>query len=147
MGTCHFFEVNTKSKLTAKRKLGQFITQQIHRETGMESFLSYNFVDDDTLLQMNIEYLQHDTYTDIITFDLSPQSPKIKTHIEADIYISIDRVLENATLHQSTYLDELHRVIMHGALHLIGYKDKTTKEKHQMRSKEEEWLERYKNTH
>ncbi|MCO5231434.1 MAG: rRNA maturation RNase YbeY [Chitinophagales bacterium] len=100
--------------------------------------LSYIFCSDEYLLNINIEYLQHNTYTDIITFDLStsPQSPEI----EAEIYISIDRVKENAqTLHQS-FESEISRVLAHGILHLCGYKDKTDEEEILMRSKEDFYI-------
>jgi rRNA maturation RNase YbeY len=85
---------------------------------------------------MNIEYLQHDTLTDIITFNNSD----IENEIESDIYISIDRVRENSIKYKKSMENELHRVMIHGILHLMGYSDKTTPEKKMMRKKEEEYL-------
>lgn len=99
-------------------------------------FLSYVFVSDEDLLKINQEHLRHDTYTDIITFDLSENT----TVVEGEIYISIERVNENAIKHQTTPDDELIRVISHGLLHLLGYKDKTKAEAKEMREQEEACL-------
>jgi rRNA maturation RNase YbeY len=89
---------------------------------------------------MNRQFLEHDYYTDIITFPLS----ETEKEIEAEIYISIDRVKDNAEKFKTEFLDELHRVIFHGVLHLMGYKDKTIVDKETMRNKENEWLRRFK---
>ena len=88
------------------------------------------------MLKLNEQYLNHDTYTDIITFDNS-ESPKI---IVGDIFISIDRIRENAKNFKTTFTNELHRVIIHGTLHLMGYADKNTKAKKLMTDKEDEYL-------
>lgn len=88
---------------------------------------------------MNKQYLNHDTLTDIITFELSPK----ETPLTSDIYISIDRIKENAKDFHTSFTNELHRVIFHGALHLSGYKDKTKEQAQLMRSKEEEYLKKY----
>jgi len=98
------------------------------------ALLEYILCSDEYLLAINKEYLDHDYYTDIITFPLQ-DSP-----LEATIFISIDRVRENAELYKNSFTDELHRVIVHGLLHLLGYKDKTDEEKSTMRSKEDESL-------
>lgn len=101
--------------------------------------LSYVFCTDEYLLTINRDFLQHDYYTDIITFELSePGQP-----VMGEIYISIDRVRDNAKIHQESFQRELHRVIFHGALHLCGYRDKTKKEQEEMRRKENEYLKRY----
>jgi len=97
--------------------------------------ISYVFCSDNYLLKINQNHLNHDTYTDIITFDYSEGNL-----ISSEIYISIDRVKENAKTHSAAILDELHRVIIHGVLHLCGYKDKTTKEAEAMRRKEDLYL-------
>jgi len=94
--------------------------------------LNYIFCSDEYLLQINKEYLQHDFYTDIITFDNS----EVKGTLEGDIFISIDRVKENARTEQTRFRDELHRVMAHGLLHLCGYKDKTPAQQKIMRQKE-----------
>jgi rRNA maturation RNase YbeY len=91
---------------------------------------------------MNRQFLEHDYYTDIITFPLS----ETEKEIEAEIYISVDRVKDNAEKFKTEFLDELHRVIFHGVLHLMGYKDKTIVDKETMRNKENEWLRRFKTT-
>jgi len=97
--------------------------------------LNYIFCSDTYLHKINLEYLKHDTLTDIITFDYSE-----KKQISGDIFISIDRIKENALkFNQSTDI-ELNRVLIHGVLHLLGYKDKTPKEKETMRAKEDFYL-------
>lgn len=90
---------------------------------------------DEDLLSVNQTYLQHDTYTDIITFDYSAEY-----RISGDLFISVDRVRENAKRYEVPLTDELHRVIIHGTLHLCGYKDKTPEEKELMRKKENDAL-------
>ncbi len=100
--------------------------------------LNYIFCSDEYLHQVNLDYLNHDTYTDIITFDNS-EDKKAK-QIEGDIFISIDRVKENAGKFSVTLDEELHRVMAHGLLHLMGYKDKNAKDSAVMRGKEEECI-------
>ena len=95
--------------------------------------LTYIFCSDNYLLEINQEYLDHDTLTDIITFNNADDSGVI----ESDIFISIDRVQENAANLKVDTKDELHRVMVHGVLHLLGYDDKSDKLKEQMRSKED----------
>lgn len=94
--------------------------------------INYVFVGDDELLKLNKQYLKHNSYTDIITFDYS--EPK---EISGDIFISIDRVKDNAKKFKVKFDDELHRVMIHGVLHLCGYKDKTPKDAREMRKKED----------
>jgi rRNA maturation RNase YbeY len=134
-----FAEQDIKSKLSNKRMLSSFIDNQIKKTTKKTGALQYVFVSDDALLQMNQQFLQHDTFTDIITFDLSESPDKII----GEIYISIDRVTENANKFSTAYTAELHRVIFHGALHLCGYKDKTKADKETMRAMEDKWLKAY----
>jgi rRNA maturation RNase YbeY len=129
-----------RSGITQKKTLGTFINQLIYHYSGKESTLQYVFVSDDFLYEMNLKYLQHDTYTDIITFDLSE---KKSNYVEAEIYISVDRVKENARNEKVPYLHELLRVICHGALHLSGFNDKTTAQKNTMRLTETEWVNKY----
>ena len=102
--------------------------------------LNIIFCSDEHLLGINRDYLQHDYYTDIITFDLSPSS---KAPLEAELYISIDRVKENASILGQPFYRELHRVIFHGLLHLLGYKDKLTKDQTLMREMEDRLLAEY----
>jgi probable rRNA maturation factor len=105
------------------------------KKTGEISFI---FCDDDYLLQINREYLNHDTYTDIITFDNS-----VGNILGGDIFISTERVRENAEIFEVSFDEELKRVIAHGVLHLCGYKDKTDEESGIMRSKEEEKMKMF----
>ena len=97
--------------------------------------ITYVFCDDDYLLKINQDYLKHDYYTDIITFDYV----KGKT-ISADIFVSLPRILENTQLHSKDFKNEFHRVLAHGILHLCGYKDKTQEEILLMREKEDFYL-------
>ena len=122
-----------------RTRLKQFLNKQIRKEGQVPEAVHYVFCSDDFLHQMNQEYLKHDTYTDIITFPLS----KKEQPLLADIYISIDRVRDNAANLDTGFLNELHRVIFHGALHLCGHKDKTAKESEAMRKMEDLWLRRY----
>lgn len=98
------------------------------------SNIDFIFCSDSYLLEINKKYLNHDSFTDIITFPLGSDP------IEANIFISIDRVKENAQLYKEEFLDELHRVMVHGVLHMIGYGDKTEQEKEIMREKENHFL-------
>ena len=98
--------------------------------------IDYVFCDDEYLLEINKQSLNHDYYTDIITFDYNEGNS-----IESEIYISLDRVKENAKTFDQTFHEELNRVILHGALHLVGFKDKTKKEKEKMRAMETQYLD------
>jgi rRNA maturation RNase YbeY len=126
--------------LTQKRRLGAFVNNLIDYYKKKESILTYVFVSDDYLLQMNQQYLQHDTYTDIITFDLTEKNAEF---IVGDIYISIDRVKENALSMKTTMQTELLRVILHGALHISGFGDKTKSQQLEMRQLEDKWMKKY----
>lgn len=100
--------------------------------------IDYNFVDDNTLLEINRSSLNHDYYTDIISFDYTENGL-----IEGEIYISIDRVIDNAKKYKTEFHVELLRVIFHGVLHYVGYKDKTKNESHIMRQKEEYYIKEF----
>jgi probable rRNA maturation factor len=126
--------------LTDRTRLKQFLARLVKKEGKKLAELQYIFCSDDYLLAINQEYLGHDDYTDIITFDLSAKPQPIN----AEIYISVPRVRENARIYKTTVGRELHRVIFHGALHLCGYKDKTPKDQKMMREMEEKCLLLYK---
>lgn len=128
-----------KVGLKDRTRLKKFIEMLFEREEQELQHLQYVFCSDEYLLHINQEFLQHDTYTDIVTFELSP----VPDVTEGEIYISIDRVKENADKFGVTENYELHRVMFHGALHLCGYKDKTKKEEELMRQKEDEYLKLY----
>lgn len=136
-----FYEQEVKAALKDKRKLSAFLDALVacYRKVTRKTDLTYIFCSDDYLLQMNQQFLQHDTFTDIITFDLSED----EAALTGEIYISTDRVKENAAKFSTSYKDELHRVIFHGALHLCGFKDKKTADKAIMRQKEDESIAAY----
>lgn len=135
----YFFseEINfeLKEKLIRKRWLKSIATK-----AGFNiKELNYVFCSDEYLYRMNLEYLNHETYTDIITFDNSEK----EFDIAGDIFVSVDRVGENAKTHNQKVEAELNRVLVHGLLHLMGYKDKTKEESTLMRQKEEESINLY----
>ena len=138
------FYYNADVDFTLKKKtaLQKFVLQQFKKESGFSLSLNCVFCSDEYLLKINQDFLQHDYYTDIITFPLEQTAQKIS----AEIYISIDRVRENAAKHKATFEEELHRVIFHGALHLCGFGDKTEAEEKLMRKKENEWLSAFAET-
>jgi probable rRNA maturation factor len=138
-----FHEQEVKSGLKEKRRLSAFLDTVVakYRPEVAKARLTYILCNDEYLLQMNQQFLNHDTLTDIITFDLSEDNDAI----EGEIYISTERVAENATKFKVSMADELHRVIFHGALHLCGFKDKKMADKKIMRQKEDECLAAYNN--
>lgn len=126
-----FFNQSISFKLKEKNKLKQWIKAITEKEKHQLGQINYIFCSDDELLEINIRHLNHNTLTDIITFDYTEG----KT-IHSDIYISIERVEENAKKFKVTFEEELHRVMIHGILHLCGYKDKTKADAELMRKKE-----------
>ncbi|MBX2904559.1 MAG: rRNA maturation RNase YbeY [Taibaiella sp.] len=136
-----FHELEVKSKLKDKRKLSAFMDSAVARYAkGVKrANLTYIFCSDEHLLQMNQQFLDHNTFTDIITFDLSEADDTM----EGEIYVSVDRVRENAEKFGVPYDNELHRVLFHGMLHLCGFKDKKDADKKLMRTKEDECIAAY----
>jgi len=130
-----YYNFETDFTLNNQDEISKWITKTIEEEACKVEEISYIFCDDAYLLEKNIEYLNHNTLTDIISFDYS-----VGKTISGDIFISIERVKENAKEFNVDFLDELHRVIIHGILHYCGYKDKTSEEKKEMRSKENYYL-------
>ena len=125
--------------LKERRRLKLFLARLFQKEGRSLAELQYIFCSDEYLLAINQQYLDHDFYTDIITFDLSE-----KNHpINAEIYISVDRLRENALKYDNPLKKELHRVMIHGALHLCGYMDKTPPQQAEMRKLEGKWLKAY----
>jgi probable rRNA maturation factor len=122
--------------LKEKRKTSKWLKQITQNEGFRITELNYIFLNDEKLYEINLEYLDHDTYTDIITFDNSEE----EDIIEGDIFISIDRIRENAATFQTSFENELRRVIAHGLLHLCGYKDKSDEDAKKMREMENESL-------
>ena len=136
-----FHDQEVSSKLKDRRKLSAYLDALVNNEIKKlkKLQLTYIFCSDEHLLQINKEFLKHNTYTDIVTFDLG----EFDDEVIGEIYISVDRVAENAEKFDTTYNNELHRVIFHGALHLCGYKDKTEEDKKKMRRKEDQCLKQY----
>lgn len=136
MSTITFNNHNVKLKLKNKLLIKSFIARIFAEEEVAFRSVSYIFCTDEFLLKLNQEYLKHNTLTDILTFSLSNTS----LPIVSEIYISIERVSENAKQLQIPFLTELYRVMIHGILHLCGYSDHTTEEKRKMRQKEDHYL-------
>ena len=135
----HFHYLVPPFHFSNRSGLKRFLYKQLKVEGKSIDSINYIFCDDAYLLQINQQYLKHDTLTDIITFELSPKTQPLLS----DIYISVERIKENAKLYQTSFIKELHRVIFHGALHLVGYKDKTKKDSELMRMMENKWLNEY----
>jgi rRNA maturation RNase YbeY len=131
-----FFNEEISFNLKNKTIIRSWINQTIIQEKHQLEELNFIFCSDNYLLKINKEYLNNDTYTDIITFDNS----SLPHEIIGDIFISIDRVKENAKSFDTTFINELNRVIIHGVLHLLGYKDKSKNDKALMTQKEDFYL-------
>lgn len=136
MARINFFTHDISFKISKPRKTKQWILDVLAREKKKLVEINYIFCSDAHLLSINKEYLNHNTLTDIITFDNSEAAPEI----EGDIFISIERVIDNAKKLKTSFDDELDRVLIHGVLHLVGYGDKTPAEKLRMRKTEDACL-------
>ena len=136
MPPIRIFEEDISYKIKNKLAVRQWVAETVQAEGYKLTELSYIFCSDEYLLQINRQYLDHDTYTDIITFDNSTRDKVVV----GDIFISIERIRENALKFNIAEADELHRVIIHGVLHLLGYKDKTPADKKKMTLKEDSYL-------
>ena len=130
------FYSETDFKIEDTKALSHWISEIILHENHELGDLTYVFCNDDYLHKLNLQFLNHDTLTDIISFDNS-----LGKQIHGEIYISVERVKENARTYQVAFLEELHRVIIHGVLHFCGYKDKTKKQQETMSRKENEALD------
>jgi len=139
MHAIQFFHLQRNPSFKNRTELKKFLVKLARKEGSRVQELRVIFCSDKYLLNINRSFLNHDYYTDIITFQLSaPVDPVI-----AEIYISLDRVAENARTYSTSFTRELHRVIFHGLLHLCGYKDKLKSEQQEMRSLEERYLNLY----
>ncbi len=130
-----FFSEDIDFSLNKSHVYQEWIEQMVQLENKSLGEISYVFCSDEYLHKINLQYLEHDTYTDIITFDYSDGNI-----VAGDIFISIDRVKENAETFECSFTKELSRVIIHGVLHLVGYKDKTNEDSQTMRAKEDFYL-------
>lgn len=129
------FNYETEFSLTNEEQLTDWISNVISSEGYKVEEINYIFCDDEYLFKLNVEFLNHDTLTDIISFDYS-----IGKIIQGDIFISIERVRDNANDFNVSFIDELHRVMVHGVLHYCGYKDKTATDEKAMRDRENHYL-------
>ena len=136
----YFFNNGLKPPLRNRNRLKKFLINLFKKEDKKLDSINYIFCTDRFLLNVNRHYLNHNFYTDILTFNLSDNN---RDPIKAEVYISLQRVRENAKKLQTSVKSELNRVIFHGALHLCGYNDSTKKEKDIMTSKEDLYLSQY----
>jgi rRNA maturation RNase YbeY len=132
------FNYETEFELNNEAIYSSWISKVIVSENKKEGEINYIFCDDEYLLKLNIEYLNHDTLTDIISFDYS-----VGNELNGDIFISVERVKENANDFEVSFEEELKRVLVHGILHYCGFKDKSPEDETQMRSKEEEKIKTF----
>ncbi|NVK84790.1 MAG: rRNA maturation RNase YbeY [Cytophagia bacterium] len=130
----HFFNEDVELKLKHKTILRNWIGSIIESENQSLDEINYIFCSDDYLLEINRQYLNHDYYTDIITFDNREDSEE---PIQSDIFISVDRIKDNAQYLGIEFSQELYRVLIHGVLHLLGHADKTEQQQADMRKREE----------
>jgi rRNA maturation RNase YbeY len=129
------FNYETDFSLNNEEEISIWINETIVSENYILDEINYVFCDDDYLYKLNVEFLNHDTLTDIISFDYS-----IGKNLQGDIFISVQRVVDNAKDFGVSFEEELHRVIIHGVLHYCGYKDKTDDDAKVMREKENHYL-------
>jgi len=132
----YFFLEEVSYNLKKKRKIREWIIKTAENEDFTIGVLNYILTNDNILVQLNKEYLRHFSLTDIITFDLSEKEGEVS----GDIYISIDRARENAKEFKVLLSNEINRLMIHGVLHLVGYKDKSKEDRELMRAREEFYL-------
>lgn len=127
------FNYETDFELSDETAISNWLSQVILSESKKEGDINYIFCDDEYLHKINVEYLDHDTLTDIISFDYS-----VGNELHGDIFVSVERVVDNAKDYEVSFDEELKRVLVHGILHYAGYKDKSEEDELKMRQKEEE---------
>lgn len=137
--TISFNKADATATLKNRVALKSFIEKSVKKEGLSIESLNYVFCSDKYLLEINKQFLDHNYYTDIISFDLS----EVPGQLIGEVYISVDRVKDNAKTHRATFSEELLRVIFHGALHFCGYKDKKPADAKKMRQMEDLWLTAY----
>ena len=138
-GSISFNKADATATLGNRVALKSFIEKRVKKEGFSIDSLTYVFCSDKYLLKINKDFLSHNYYTDIISFDLS----EFTGQLIGEVYISVDRVKDNAKTHGTTFKEELHRVIFHGALHFCGYMDKKPADAKKMRQMEDRWLNAY----
>jgi probable rRNA maturation factor len=127
------FNYETEFELPNENEIEKWLSEVIVSESKKEGDINYIFCDDEYLHEINVKYLDHDTLTDIISFDYS-----IGNELHGDIFVSVERVADNAKDFNVSFDEELKRVLVHGILHFAGYKDKSEEDELLMRSKEDE---------
>jgi rRNA maturation RNase YbeY len=135
----NFFNADIEFELSQEKSIATKLIEYIKNSHNDCGTINYIFCSDDYLLELNVQYLQHDYYTDILSFQMNDDP------VEGDIFISIDRVKDNASQMNLEFENELLRVISHGILHFLGYKDKTPDQQKEMRTKEDELITILKN--
>jgi rRNA maturation RNase YbeY len=136
MQNIRFFTEDIQFELKQKNKLRKWIESVLVQNKKKAESINYIFTSDQYLLDINKQYLNHNYFTDIITFN----NASAQESLQADIFISVERVKDNAKSLKTPFTDELHRVMIHGILHLIGFDDKTDQGKTEMRKKENHYL-------
>ena len=132
------FNYETSFKLASKSDYSKWLSLVIQSEGKREGDINYIFCDDEFLVKINQQYLNHNTLTDIISFDYS-----VGNELHGDVFISVQRVRENAAEFMVSFEEELKRVMVHGVLHYCGYKDKSAKDQKEMRLKEDEKMKMF----
>lgn len=132
----HYFNEEVNFQLNSENDTSEWVTKIIHNHNKVIEEINYIFCSDEYLLEINKQHLNHDYYTDIITFDNSEEEDQVAS----DIFISVDRIRENSVSQSVSFEIELHRVMIHGILHLLGFGDNTPVEKKVMREKEDACL-------
>jgi rRNA maturation RNase YbeY len=135
----HFFSQSINIPLKDRKKFKSFVKYILTHEGKRLTLINFVFCTDKELRKLNNDFLRHDYYTDILTFDLSES----KKDITADMFISVDRTRDNAKAFAASFSKELHRVMIHGVLHLCGYKDKKNSDIKKIREKEDWYLSKY----
>jgi rRNA maturation RNase YbeY len=130
-----FYSEQISFELKRKPAIKSWLSSSIKNENKIPGEISYIFCSDEYLNEVNIKHLNHDTYTDIITFDYCENKL-----LNGDLFISLDRIKENAHTYKSSVENELHRVMIHGIMHLCGYEDKTPEDQNVMSAKEDFYL-------
>lgn len=141
--TVHFFYQSPCPQLRNRTRLKKFIPRIFKKERKSQGTISVIFCTDEYLFNINKQYLNHSYYTDIITFSLAPQDKPIN----GELYISVDRVKDNAKTLKQSFKTEIHRVIFHGILHLCGHKDKLKSDSEKMRKAENDAIKQYFDKH